>query len=267
MKHRHIFASKLLALVLSVAMLASVSVYAFDDYDSSTDTYRANGTTYDYWSTLFVDGSKYRTATWIQAPSDIPAGQVGAEARLYNGDTGSLISSSGMKYSTSDYYFHVVYTNYKTVSSSVYSKGKVAIKIGSDVVTLDSRKTATVGGSSRLAALAQSLDAEGNYPVNLRGETYGSAMLSDIVGNDPDLIAAVGIGGTDGYVRADDLSAETTKQEIPLYNVQGTTVIGSFALAPSDTVEIVGKDIADVRAELASGGTYDPFSCTLPRSW
>ena len=41
----------------------------------------------------------------------------------------------------------------------------------------------------------------GNFPQNVRGETYGTALMAAVVGEMPDLQAALGTNDQEGYVR------------------------------------------------------------------
>jgi len=89
-------------------------------------------------------------------------------------------------------------------------------------------------GNRILKSFETTLDNNHQYQVNQFGESYGLAVLVDIVGEEPDLIAAVGINGTDGYVRAEELSDyyDVSSDEvvfIPLYDVDGNE-IDTFAL-------------------------------------
>ncbi|ADL07111.1 M56 family metallopeptidase [Thermosediminibacter oceani] len=81
------------------------------------------------------------------------------------------------------------------------------------------------------------------YRVNEYGETYGPAIYAEVLGEEPDLIAAIGIDGTFGYVRSSDLNPpdprtpeEAVAQNnlgdklIPLYDKDGRTVIGQFKI-------------------------------------
>ena len=49
------------------------------------------------------------------------------------------------------------------------------------------------------------------YPTNENGETYGSSAHANSLETEPDLIAAVGIDGTKGYLRKTDLYMEMPK--------------------------------------------------------
>lgn len=82
----------------------------------------------------------------------------------------------------------------------------------------------------------------GNFPKNVRGETYGTALMAEVVGEMPDLQAAIGTNDQEGYVRTSDLShpkfetpqdalewqkTQPDSYYIPLYDFQGNE-IGSF---------------------------------------
>ncbi|MDQ8739175.1 hypothetical protein [Paenibacillus sp. LHD-38] len=83
-----------------------------------------------------------------------------------------------------------------------------------------------------------------DYPVNEQGQTYGNGPFPPGPVQEPDLIGAEGVDGTMGYVLRKDLVGEqpNTPEEalaiqksrppgghdIPLYDVDGKTVIGVF---------------------------------------
>ena len=90
--------------------------------------------------------------------------------------------------------------------------------------------------AKQVSTLAESmLTEDGTYPVNTAGETYGSVLLADMVGEDPDLISATNQKGVDGYIRVADVPtinpavSTAAVQMIPLYDMNGN-VIGSFEL-------------------------------------
>jgi hypothetical protein len=103
--------------------------------------------------------------------------------------------------------------------------------------------------SAGAGSLNRSQDPAPEYPTNGSGMTYGS--LSDAVSpqTEPDLVAAVGDNGEEGYVKSSDIaptiplnpeaavraqnSDEYRKsKKVPLYAVDGSTVIGTFTLTP-----------------------------------
>ena len=79
------------------------------------------------------------------------------------------------------------------------------------------------------------------FPVNENGETYGENIFDDVL---PDLIAAIGDDGIEGYVKEIDLRGENfktpeealqhiPKTKIPLYEKDGKTILGEFTLNTS----------------------------------
>ncbi|MFA5531041.1 MAG: hypothetical protein WDA11_10295 [Thiohalomonadaceae bacterium] len=114
---------------------------------------------------------------------------------------------------------------------------------------------------SIVTALAQPDQEHGkspSYPINESGLTYGSASDAASPEEEPDLISAVGVDGIEGYVYSKDLQegAPNTPEEaivmtkamdekmaslrlgetlvvrtIPLYDIDGKTIIGKFAIS------------------------------------
>lgn len=95
------------------------------------------------------------------------------------------------------------------------------------------------------ALFDQSLGPVSVYQKNEDGQTYGSALYATSIDTEPDLISAVGEDGTIGYVRSMDLYGVQPKTpeealdqmrkadsviRIPLYAVDGKTVIGTFKI-------------------------------------
>lgn len=94
------------------------------------------------------------------------------------------------------------------------------------------------------------------FARNLRGLTYGSELDATTPADAPDLLAAYATNGKLGYVLNKDLhpqgvanptaalqaqAAKTTPTQIPVYAVDGTTVIGVYVItAPSAGTSLVG---------------------------
>ena len=83
------------------------------------------------------------------------------------------------------------------------------------------------------------------WPRNASGLTYGSELQATTTDQLPDLILATATNGKDGYVRRLDLyqigpttpaqaiaQNATSVRSIPVYAVDGATVIGSFDISP-----------------------------------
>jgi hypothetical protein len=90
----------------------------------------------------------------------------------------------------------------------------------------------------------QNIKNKSTYLINKNGQTYGSDYGSPEI-NKSDLMSAIGIDGTVGYILDSDLDPNppNTPQEaieqqknikspryIPLYNKDGTTVISEFKI-------------------------------------
>ncbi|SFP89642.1 Signal transducer regulating beta-lactamase production, contains metallopeptidase domain [Oscillibacter sp. PC13] len=100
----------------------------------------------------------------------------------------------------------------------------------------------------------------GEYPKNSRGETYGSTLLADYVGYEPDLVAARGTQGESGYIcRADEagiphnLPKEICPHEftVPLYDAEHN-VIGEFPMGCGGHFS-GGMTMEEAKAALAAG--------------
>jgi len=119
-----------------------------------------------------------------------------------------------------------------------------------------------VGTASFGPAIANNFSNQGNAPVpvfpkNANGQTYGSSALVNSPDQEPDLISAVGVNGTEGYVRSEDLNGKLpntpeeavaynrklkTERLIPLYDVDGKTIIGEFKIRNGKVVEIPAEN-------------------------
>lgn len=112
--------------------------------------------------------------------------------------------------------------------------------------------------------------SEIEYPINDNGQTYGSAALAQNYDERPDLIAAVGCDGQEGYIYKTDLEsgipktpAEALAQQqqyeamaiasegervvvrsIPLYDADGKTVIGKYEISFKKSVNLADSDNA-----------------------
>lgn len=96
------------------------------------------------------------------------------------------------------------------------------------------------------------------FPRNESGQTYGSDLGATSRDTVPDLIKAIGVDGTQGYLRSEDVyevppktpeealarqrNREGSIRQIPLYAVDGKTVVGVFKIASEQgTVHSAGR--------------------------
>ena len=240
------FIKTLMTCALSLTMFAFLisAARSPDTYASTAEDVISLGSIYKGYSFLFVT-DKYQAATditLVQKYEPIfnpPIPYIRYQARLFN-STGKLQLASTpiagvmgkCPRATTGYW----------EGDGAFSRGWTWVKDLEDNEKqrpLPATRTIYMGRSSSegdciLASLETTLDGNNQYPINQLGESYGLAILADIVGEEPDLIAAVGIDGNEGYVRAEELSADYDVQPdevvlIPLYDVNGVEV-GSFAL-------------------------------------
>ena len=275
MKKKFRFLSAILTLAMCVGLCvpASASVYNSDE-----DDYRG----VFYWATLYADyESSCRGCTWARSDSNMENIPVSIQARLFY--NGSVRKETKMAAATNKLYF--VNTDSMAAAGEYYSQGKVQIA----GTTLPTYETDRFTISRAMPNLLDTLDENGDYPVNSKGEAYGSAMLASVVGYEPDLISAIGTDGVEGYLRLEDTIANIRTPEeaasymetyyednvLPLYNSEGE-VIGTFVedLNPgisADSMEEMQQKIANglptpLQETVVLPQTEEEFSALVAKS-
>lgn len=194
---------KFLPAFLIGAMACSTTAFAASDESG----HKPLDGGYDAQSILYAGAANtYRGSVWLQTEdsSRVPANDMYAKAELAGFD-GVAFQSSDWKRNTTTNYFTYAVTPKTHHSEPVCSRGQFYTGTGND---MDSAPATVYVGGSRAAveALMAALELDGTYPETEAGETYGSTLLADVVGCEPDLIAARGTNGLDGYVRNEDLN-------------------------------------------------------------
>ncbi|CAM5786011.1 peptidase [Brevibacillus borstelensis] len=177
--------------------------------------------------------------------TNVPVGYMAGQARLFN-SAGELRSASSMTYNDSKISGIYVYSPRTTTSGEYYAQSRAEFYNGDGYTRYTGYKSPiqVLGKSTKIAKVIDDLMLKTEYDVNSNGETYGSALSEYTIGEEPDLISAVGTNGIKGYVRADDLTPNVSSIEeaieqngdngdvrtIPLYDVDGSTVLGEFEL-------------------------------------
>lgn len=235
---------KIAALALVAIMACCTAASALGTLYSSYISFYGNGLSYIGRSVLYDDGGGiYRVGGEIETENGAVMGRgtIGLMPQLIN-STGSVIAVAPGKLNNSELPFF-----YYNPDRSFGASGPVACLA---LVSFDrgnrydfQLRATNVAGYSRsadlkaqIAVLAETtLTEDGAYPVNAAGETYGSVLLADMAGQNPDLVSATNQKGVDGYIRIADVptigldESAAAIQAIPLYDMNGD-VIGSFEL-------------------------------------
>lgn len=226
---------KIFAILLSMAtFFSSVTVNAA--YSDWLVFPNINGIGYRGQTGILREGSNMVGTAQTRSTASVPAGSIGASARLYR--NGYTVSSTSVRYNTSAGVSILVRTPTNTAKGQYNTGGVAYIKATSGWKIYDMI-------SSPYQTMALLLDDE--IPRNENGEIFGSEYyLLSQYNIQPDLISAIGIDGTEGYIKYTDVNfvPKTIEEaiaynpddfEIPLYEDDGETVIGSFLVeAPSE---------------------------------
>lgn len=231
-----------LSLLCSLALMFSLAIPAFaGEINSGEAEWGAGGVTYKYYSTLYDESTKW-AGTWVYTDGyvNVPNNTMAAQARLYGAD-GNILRTSDYITNYGSSYFTYAITDEVNRELTVYSWGQVRLPDGNgSFVTKLVPKTQARSVDScdiLIAKLEENLDSNGEYPVNAAGQTYGSGLLFSVVGYEPDLLAAEGVGGVQGYIKTADIEADSAVLRadpmIPLYDLNGN-VVGSFKVSVMD---------------------------------
>lgn len=252
MKKMKKLASLLLVLVMSLALTVPAFAAAREStYETTSGIETGSGAGYDYEAYLSIyqgiNSGACKAAVWVKETSRRcpPAGYMWAEATLYT-SSGRVRDVARASNSSNEYFIWPTTGMYGDCPTAT---GIVKLKGGDTIYFSD----LSPRNRSLLTALSAELTNDGGYPVNALGETYGSKLMAEIVGCEPDLVSAVGVDDVEGYVRSADLSAEVSESgaEIPLYDLNGN-VIGRFEVHYSDAA-VSAASIEEAQAMASLG--------------
>ena len=237
------YLSKVACLVLVLGLiLGSVGqAFAASASDDGKDVASGN---YTYWLINEVSTSSSGATAFALISCNegaVPAGYMQVNARLYNGN-GILSKTSGWTVHNTKEKIIYATSPEATLNGGYYARSQAKTYHGDGYDTRTYLRTPTIqlNKSMSLTLGDENFTTDNPYGVNAKGQTYGSELYADISGIQPDLVAAIGIDGTIGYVYDRDLNPEVntpeealameTIKEIPLYDHDGETVIGTFAI-------------------------------------
>lgn len=178
---------------------------------STSSSHSDQGVRFTYQSGLDT-GSPVKAHTTIRASQSVPAGTMYAQACIVKGLDLAIIASSAATSNKTKTASLTATVSLNRLAAGYRSKGKV--------------KTYSSGWRSCTStAVGYSLSSD--LPMNGSGQTYGT--YGDVeAGAIPDLIAIVADSGLEGYALYEQFSAVDAPDAIPVYDVEGTTLIGMF---------------------------------------
>ena len=238
---------RIVALSLVAIMACCMAASAYGAIYSPYTPLYGNGLNYNARSILYDDGgSTYRVGAEIQTTNGaaMKRNSVGLMPQLIS-SRGDILANPGKRLNNSeDSFFFYPPVSYGA-SGAVACLAWASVNGGRDYIRLHETNVAGYSRSAdieaQIAALAENTLTEDNtYPVNAAGETYGSVLLADMAGEDPDLMSATNHEGVSGYIRIDDVPtidpnvSVAAIQAIPLYDMNGN-VIGAFELEAPET--------------------------------
>jgi len=236
--------AKMLTAILLIVTIPTIIVSA-NPISSPTLTYTVNGVTYTVFNGLHLTTGTAVAHTHIDTNIRQPAGYFGSQARIF--ENGAVRYQSPWRFNGANDWSASASINGATIRGMTYaSRGLVRMWNGSSLSEYQPTGTNNIIGFS----IGGQINSE--YEININGQTHGSAL--DAVSNDdlPELILAKDVDGNIGYVYADDLIGDipnTPKEAveymnrlqelndigiysitIPLYDVDGETIIGEFEI-------------------------------------
>lgn len=245
---KKVITSSLIAAMLAIGTCISASALAHSDW---TTTGKINGYSYSYRASLSTNSGSATAYTTIKTSNGAypPGGYMGAQARLYNANDGTLTDCNEMYYENNSTN-SVTDTITVAVRGTSYSQGLVAIcyDAGNHDYHIWATEPTTYGSSY---SMSQTNNIPDDYEINKSGETYGSGLMYSECNEFPDLISAEGINGVIGYVRNDDLvktpkdleDSQTGKgRYVPVYDLNGNQV-DLFYVSPSNSNTAVSGNL------------------------
>lgn len=233
---RKIFKKGLGCILSAIALAACIAVPAFAEYSyGPSTTFSANGVTYIAHPEIGSgDGSMINGYGMVNASRTVQTGWMGANIRIYI-NTGTLFAQN-TAYNNIDMQYFIAYTSSPPGSFyRFYASGTAYGWAGTSYVGKSMSNTGPVSRSAESFVVK-------SYPVNESGMTYGSGLSAEYVGEEPDLISAIGKNGIDGYVKNTDINmpipsnpeeavslyGTSNIKTVPVYDVDGTTIVDWF---------------------------------------
>lgn len=225
--------------LLFVTMVPAFAAYG----ESAVQTQTVYGYQYQFYSLIHneVAGQvNFQTTAKLANGSTIPVGYIGTKSQLYSSE-GILKHATTWAYSQGAGTVELTSSSYSATSGYYFSQGQVKLYNGSGYNYYDAYATANFAPGRTAIP-----DSYTTIEENAHGEIYGSKFFLNQINVEPDLILAEEVDGSIGYIRATDLDdgistpaaatesmLNSAARYIPLYENDGTTVIGTFLISAS----------------------------------
>lgn len=236
-------------LILTICLLSFTSITSTTSANTTSEPYKQKGCvviddirncweyaiTSEVW-TRTVSGKKTAEAVArVSSTGVINPGYAGGQARLYT-STGFLVNSSDWTYYDRKIASFYVYSPATSTAGNYYAQNKISIYNG-DGYTQYTGYQSPMQGINLNSLLSKSpdnlqfdMELQQEYNINSDGETYGSALSEYTIGYEPDLIAAIGTDGVEGYIKNEDLN--------PIFNsideaIEYNGRVGNARVSPS----------------------------------
>lgn len=246
----------ILFVLISTLLFSTTVAYATTtEYWGSSSSYNAGSNTARHasymkeWSSSSISA---RTIVKNDAETNLPSGWLGVYPRAYYSN-GRLAEAGDWSYSSRSLSGMDVPVYVYDYTGYLYSQGRTALWNGTGYTT----------GTTTASPNAKAKSSEStimDIQLNSSGETFGSSLFITNIEDEPDLILATGIDGTEGYVKKSDLYGDMAESPeaavmlmnsrnankvryIPLYDLEGKMVIGEFKITPPDPNETIEEII------------------------
>lgn len=239
---------KAFCLLIATAIIFTGTAYhtANADTASSWTTKTVNGRTYKFnsevWNRYFTSGHTVEAVAQVRTADEKNAktGYMGAQARLYT-EGGTLKKSSSFVYNDVPVVNIYAYSP-RATSTNIYfySQSKIKLYNGNGYTTYTANKSPNCKVKSFALAISDDIEEFSitTFKENDEELSYGSGLQVDEQGDEPDLIAAIGINNKNGYIKSADLNPQTTSPEeacevnrdlksaysIPVYDLEGNVI-------------------------------------------
>jgi len=173
----------------------------------------------------------------------VAPGDIGVRARLFK--SGALCEAVGYKYSSTGTASLTLGTTATCGTGSYNSHGFTAVWDGSkyrEALTFPSNPLDWTAPAARSATTSESETTTVESGTNAAGQSFGPGDTAPSDAELPDLVAAIGTDGVQGYILKQDLDSGATSpaeaSKLRKQNIDGTEVFGS---APK-TVPVYAED-------------------------